>query len=51
MKLIVGFKDHKMIELKNIQHVIYGTEEITYMQDSKIYTIKDVATFTVEEEE
>lgn len=51
MKLIVGFKDHRMIELNDIQHIIYGVEEITYMQGNKIFTIKDVATFTVEEDE
>lgn len=51
MKLIVAFKDHQMIEFKNVQNAIYGNEEITYMLDGKIYTIKDVATFSIDEEE
>ena len=51
MKLLVALKDHQMIEFKHVQNVIYGSEEITYMQDSKIYTIKNVATFSIDEED
>lgn len=51
MKLLVALKDHQMIGFKNVQNVIYGNEEITYMQDSKIYTIKNVATFSIDEED
>lgn len=51
MKLIVGLKDHKMIEFSGVQNIIYGNEEITYMQNSKIFVIKNVATFTIDEED
>ena len=50
MRLVVAFKDHKMVEFENVQNIIYGNEEITYMQNCKIYTIKNIATFTVDEE-